>query len=54
MLTACCYYVKDDFFRKEILKNNYIDVIFEMFSKYLVNEDKEIYRRSIELLKKDF
>lgn len=54
MLTACCYYVKDEFLRKEILKNNYIDIIYDMFSKYLIEEDKEIYRKSVELLKKDF
>jgi hypothetical protein len=54
MLTACCYYVNDCYLREEILKNRYIDIIFEIFSKYLNDEDKLIYEEMIEDLKKNF
>lgn len=51
MLTACCYYVKDSYLREEILKNRYVDIIFEVFSKYLNEEDKTIYKILIDELK---
>ena len=54
MLTACCYYVKDTCFREEILKNRYIDIIYETFSKYLIDEEKKIYLNAIERLKESF
>lgn len=54
MLTACCYYVKDSYIRKLVLESNYIDVIFETFSKYLNKSDKIIYKKAIEDLKKDY
>ena len=41
MLLACCYYVNISFLREEILKCNYLDIIYETFSKYLNEEDKE-------------
>lgn len=53
-LTACCYYVKEKFFRDEILKCNYIDIIYESFSKYLIEEDKKIYKQAIEKLKQEY
>lgn len=54
MLTACCYYVKDLYLKEEILKNRYIDIIFEMFSNYLIDEEKTIYSKAIERLKNNF
>ncbi len=50
-LTACTYYVKYSFLQKEIIEKNYIDIIYETFSQYLNNEDKEIYKNAIESLK---
>lgn len=50
-LTACTYYVKYSFLRKEIVEKNYIDIIYETFSQYLNNEDKEIYKNAIASLK---
>lgn len=54
MLTACCYYVKDSYLREEILKNRYMDMIFETFSKYLNELDKATYKEMIETLKNNF
>ena len=54
MLTACCYYVEDKYLREEILKNNYIDIIFETFSKYLNDEDKKLYKEIIDGFKQKF
>lgn len=54
MLTACCYYVEDQYLRGEILKNNYIDIIFETFSKYLNGEDKKLYKEIIDGFKQEF
>ncbi len=50
MLTACCYYVKNKFIRKIILDANYIEAIYERFSKYLTNADKTTYRKAIDNL----
>lgn len=54
MLTACCYYVEYDFLRNKIVKANYIDSIYEMFSNYLNQEDKKIFKEAIECLKKNY
>lgn len=54
MLTACTYYVKYDFLRSEILQKNYIDAIFETFSKYLNEFDKSVYQNAISVLKKKY
>lgn len=54
MLSACVYYVKFNYLRNEIVKKNYIDIIFETFSQYLNKEDKQIYRKAIEILKKNY
>lgn len=54
MLTACCYYVKYDFLRKDILTKNYIDVMYNTFSKYLNKEDRELYAKSVEELKSKY
>lgn len=51
MLTACSYYVKYDFLRKEILQNNYIDIMYQTFSQYLSNEDKQKYKDAVDTLK---
>ena len=54
MLTACTYYVEFDFLRQEIIDKNYIDCIFETFSQYLNDEDKEIYKKAVEVLKSKY
>lgn len=54
MLTACSYYVKYGFLRKEIIENNYIDVMYSTFSKYLNETDKSIYLNAIEKMKKTY
>ena len=51
MLTACTYYVKYEHIRKEIIEKRYIDVIFETFSQYLNDQDKQIYKNAVEVLK---
>ena len=51
MLTANVYYVRFDFLKEQILKNNMIDVIAFEFLKYFDEEDKKIYLDAIELLK---
>ena len=53
-LTACCYYVTDMHFRKNIIESNYIDIIFETFSKYLSKADIKVFKNAIEDLKKDY
>lgn len=53
MLLACCYYVKLPFLRKEIINSNYIDIIYETFSKYLNDEDKKIYFQAKNVLKEN-
>ena len=54
MLTACAYYVRYEHIRKEILNKKYIDVIFDTFSSYLNDTDKEIYKKAIETLKQKY
>ena len=54
MLAACLYYVEYDFLRKEIVNSNYIDIVYETFSKYLNDEEKLIYKNSLEKLKKNY
>lgn len=51
MLTACSYYVKFEFLRREILQNNYIDIMFQTFSQYLNDEDKQKYKQAVDTLK---
>ena len=53
MLTASVYYIEYDFIRKEILQKNYIDCIFETFSQYLNDKDKETYFKAVECLKQN-
>lgn len=53
-LLACCYYIKDSYIRKLIIESNYIEVIFETFSKYLIKKDKKIFKEAINLLEKDY
>ena len=50
-LTACSYYVKFPFLREEILKGNYIDIMYETFSQYLNQEDKKTYKDAVEIMK---
>ncbi|MBR3890483.1 MAG: HD domain-containing protein [Bacilli bacterium] len=54
MLAACLYYVEYDFLRKEIVNSNYIDIVYETFSKYLNDEEKLIYKNSLEKMKKNY
>jgi len=54
MLAACCYYVKDTFIRKVILESNYIEIIYETFSKYLIHKDKLIFKQAIDNLKDSY
>lgn len=54
MLTACTYYVRLDFLKKQILDANLIDVIAESFEIYFDENDKKIYYDAIEKLKKNF
>ena len=54
MLTACVYYVEYDFLRKKIIEANYIDSIYETFSKYLNESDTKIFKEAIEHLKKNY
>ena len=54
MLSACAYYVKYDFLRKEILQKNYIDIMFETFSQYLNDIDKAVYQNAINILKEKY
>ena len=54
MLTACCYYIKDKFIRKIILESNYIQIIFDTFSKYLNKKDKEIFKKAINNLQSNY
>lgn len=54
MLMACCYYVKLPFLREEILNCNYIDIIYETFSKYLNKNDKEVFLQAKNTLKKNY
>ena len=54
MLAACLYYIEYDFLRKEIVNSNYIDIVYETFSKYLNDEEKLIYKNSLEKLKKNY
>lgn len=53
MLSACCYYVKYDFLKEQILKCRYIDNIYQTFSKYLNAKDKEIFFNALERLKEN-
>lgn len=53
-LTACCYYVKSIFIRKQIIEANYIDMIYETFSKYLNSADKKIFKEAITRLKDNY
>ena len=50
ILTACIYYVKFDFLRKEIMDKNYINIVYETLSKCLNEEDKKIYKGLIDNL----
>ena len=54
MLAACCYYINDKFIRKTIIESNYIGIIFECFSKYLTQQDKEIFKKAIINLETDY
>lgn len=54
MLAACLYYVEYDFLRKEIVNSNYIDIVYETFSKYLNEEEKTIYKNLLINLKENY
>ena len=48
ILTACVYYVKFEFLRKEIIDKNYINIVYETLSKCLNEEDKKVYKALID------
>lgn len=48
---ANCYYVRYPFLRKEILAANFIDVMYESFSTYLNEQDKQIFKNAIQTIK---
>ena len=50
-LTACVYYVDYPFLIEEIKNNNYLNLIFENFSKYLTKNDQQTYKIAIEKIK---
>ncbi len=54
ILCACCYYVKSKHFRKNILACNYIDMMFETFSRYLTHEDCGILKVAMNSLKESY
>ena len=54
MMLANTYYVKFDFLRKQVFQNKYIDVIFETFSQYLNEEDKQKFNYAKETLKNKY
>lgn len=53
-LTVCCYYVQDQYLRKQIIDCNYLEIIYETFSQYLNEADKKVYRQAIDDLKIDY
>ena len=53
-LTACCYYVQNQYLRKQIVDCNYLEIIYETFSQYLNEVDKKVYRQAIDDLKIDY
>ncbi len=54
ILAASCYYIKNKQIRMDILESNYIDVIYETFSKYLNGTDKKVYKEVLENLKDNY
>lgn len=54
MLSACCYYIKDKFIRKNILEANYIEIIYATFSQYLNPADQVIFKEVLAELKADY
>lgn len=51
MLTACTYYVRLDFLKRQIANANLIDVIAENFAQYLNDDDKKVYFDAVNFLK---
>lgn len=51
ILTSCTYNTTYDFLRQEIKENNYLEAIYQIFSKYLNEQDKKLYRNAIENLR---
>lgn len=54
MLSACLYYVRYDFLKKQILDYNLINVVRDSFLKYLSDEDKLVYESAMKHLKNNF
>ena len=54
MLTACTYYVRLPYLRKQIFENNFIDIIYETFSKYLNEQDKNLYFETVQKYKNNY
>ncbi len=52
ILTSCAYNITFDFLRKDVLNNNYLDAIYDTFSKYLNEEDKALYKEAVEILRR--
>lgn len=54
MLSACCYYIKDSFIRRQIIESNYIEIIYETFSQYLNQSDKKVFKQALDTLKANY
>ena len=54
MQTACAYYVKFDYIRREIVNMKYIDIIYETFLMHLNESDRKIYKMAMDTLKSKY
>jgi len=52
--TACVYYINDQSIREEIIRNNYLDMIYENFSSGLSESESTMYKELIEDLKSTY
>ena len=46
--------MQDQYLRKQIVDCNYLEIIYETFSQYLNEVDKQVYREAIDKLKIDY
>jgi len=53
-LSACCYYVTEDYFRRQIINSNYFETIFETLSSCLNLKDKKLFKELLFDLKNEF
>ena len=52
--SACLYYLKQDFLKKQIQDNNFFDIILERYKKELNADDFEIYQNAMQKLKEKY